>query len=281
MTYVSGNISSAWRMLGWLLVALTVVTVAASPHTRGQAPAEDDDPEENAPPQARFELPEEQFDQWLFQGQSTLAAGRTRLETQLRLHLEGIDRVCQLSDDQRRKLQLAGRGDVKRFFDRVEDVRLKFREVRKDQNKVGEIFQRIQPLQQDLQAGLFGDVSLFRRVLPRILTADQFATYGKVEQQRRQFHYQAKVGLAVAMLENALPMEDEQRQKLKRLILAETKPPKRFSPHDYHVVLVQLAKISEAKLKPIFDDDQWKQMSRQKAQMQGMEQFLKQQGVLP
>jgi hypothetical protein len=47
------------------------------------------------------------------------------------------------------------------------------------------------------------------------------------------------------------------------------------------VVLVQLAKLPEATLKPIFDDAQWQLLKRQLTQMQGMEQFLKNSDLLP
>jgi hypothetical protein len=268
-------------LLSRLLAALAAGLVGVGCSARGQEEPDRDDPDEKPPVQAHFELPEEQFDQWVFEGRGDVAAQRTRLDSLLRLHLDDLDRICRLTESQKKKLQLAGRGDLTRFFDRVEVVRVKFRAVRKDQNKVGEIFQEIQPLQQSLQAGMFHDASLLYKTLQRTLTAEQLAGFGKVDQERRRVRYQAKVGLAVAMLENSMPLDDQQRQKLLQLIEQETQPPKKFGQYDYYVVLVQMSKIPENKLKPLLDEGQWRVLKQQLTQMRGMEQFLKQNGFLP
>jgi hypothetical protein len=49
--------------------------------------------------------------------------GRRLLNAALERRIEAIDANCRLSGAQRRKLQLAGRGDIKRFLDRVDAVR--------------------------------------------------------------------------------------------------------------------------------------------------------------
>ena len=65
------------------------------------------------------------------------------------------------------------------------------------------------------------------------------------------------------------------------MLLEETKPPRKFGhQYDYYVIMWQAAKLPEDKLKPLFDDVQWKVLNQQFAQMQGMEQWLKQFGVL-
>lgn len=223
---------------------------------------------------------DENFDQWVFQNQGNAQAGRKRIETMLALQSDEADRVCALSDLQKKKLQLAGRGDIKRFFDRVEEVRKKFQLVKNDQNKFQEIWQEIQPLQTSLSAGLFGDESIFRKTLRKTLTDEQSAQYDKIEQERRTYRYRAKIEFSVAMLDNGLPLNDEQRQRLVALLLAETKPPKRFGPYDYYVVMVQMAKLPEDKLKPLFDDVQWRMLRQQLNNMRAMEQWLRQTGTL-
>ena len=54
------------------------------------------------------------FDQQFFPGSTTAAAGRQRLETQIKLHLVEIDRACQLTDAQRElgRLHARKRKDV-------------------------------------------------------------------------------------------------------------------------------------------------------------------------
>ena len=46
-----------------------------------------------------------------------------------------IDAVNRLTPGQRQKLELAGRGDIKHFFDQVEAKRREFEEVRNDLQK--------------------------------------------------------------------------------------------------------------------------------------------------
>ena len=104
---------------------------------------------------------------------------------------------------------------------------------------------------------------------------------GRIDGERRKFQYQAKVELVVAMLENALPLRDEQRQKLINLIVEETKPPRSFGQQqDYYIVMWNISKIPEKTLKPLFNDAEWKVLNQQFTQVRGLEQWLKQSGAL-
>ncbi len=118
------------------------------------------------------------------------------------------------------------------------------------------------------------------KVLQRTLDPEQTAQLEQQETARRKFRYEAKVGLVVAALESGIPLRDEQRQKLLKVLLEETRPPRQFGQYDYYVVLYQAAKLDEGKLKPIFDDDQWRALTQLFAQIQGIEAHLKRTGVL-
>jgi len=82
------------------------------------------------------------------------------------------------------------------------------------------------------------------------------------------------------MLESGLPLRDEQRQKLITLIVENTKPPRRFGNTDYYVILWNVSQVPKDKLQPLFDDAEWKLLSRQLDQVRGMEHWLKQSGAL-
>jgi hypothetical protein len=262
-----------WQRL--LSVALVIGMFGFGAAAVGQEEGED----EAAMIVAQPAFADENFDQWVFQNQGNAQNGRRRIEQMLTLQTEEIDRSCGLSDAQKKKLQLAGRGDIKRFFDRVEDARKIFQAVKNDQNKFQEIWQHIQPLQTELSAGLFGESSIFRKTIRKTLTADQAARYEKIEHDRTAARYRAKIELAVAMLDNGLPLNDEQRRKLVALLVEQTKPPKRFGQYDYYVVMIQMAKLPEGNVKPLFDTVQWKALQQQLNNMRGMEQWLKQNGV--
>lgn len=249
------------------------------------ANAQDEDDE---PPQAgvevqvqNFEIQENQFDSWIFQNFPTAAAARKKLDQMLSLQMDDVDRACQLTEPQKKKLQLAGRGDIMHFYEQVEVVRKKFLLVRKDQQKFNEIWQDISPLQVKFQAGLFGDDSFYHKTLRNMLKGEQLSKYSQIDGERRKFQYRAKVELVVAMLENAMPLRDEQRQKLITLIVDETKPPRSFGQQqDYYIVMWNVSKIPEKTLKPLFTDAEWKVLNQQFQQVRGLEQWLKQSGAL-
>jgi hypothetical protein len=199
----------------------------------------------------------------------------------LSLQVESVGRTCGVSELDRKKLLLAGRGDIKRFFERVEEKRKKFDKVKTDQNKVGEIYQELLPLQIALNTGLFGDGSLYSKTLKRVLSAEDEARYQQVISERNRFRYRARVELAVAQLDQSVGFRDDQRRKLIELILRETPPPARFGQYDYYLVLYQTSRIPEEKIKTIFDEKQWAFLSRQLNQGRGIQRFLRQQGLLP
>jgi hypothetical protein len=73
----------------------------------------------------QFRIAKTSYDEMLYGKGNDAAAVRRRLEDQLRANLAEIDRVCGLTPAQAEKLRLAGRGDIHRFFERAEEVRLK------------------------------------------------------------------------------------------------------------------------------------------------------------
>ena len=261
---------------GATLLLLAVVTSA-------RAQDEDDPPENAAPRQAVQQFTDETVEQWIFNngGNSNAAQTRKKIETLLTLRVEDLDRCCGLSDEQKKKLLLAGRVDMLRFFERVSQIKKKFAAVKQDQQQINNIFQEIQPLQMTLQSGLFGDSSFLHKAICKTLNAEQTARYDEVELERRTFRYHAKVGLVVAMLENGLPLRDDQRQRVLKLLREETPPPRKFGQYDYYYVMWQFSHLPEAKLKPIFEAAQWKTLGLQFQQVRGMEQFLKQNEMLP
>jgi hypothetical protein len=262
------------------LPAVTVLACSLIAGSSVNAQSDDDDTPAAPAQVMHFEIQENQFEQWVFQNWQSTQMARTQLEKLLGLQIDDVDRAGKLTETQRKKVQLAGGGDIKRFFEQVEVVRNKFLLVRKDQQRFNEIWQDIQPLQMTINTGLFEDGSLFHKTLRKTLTAEQSARYDQNQRDRRAFRYQAKVALAVAMLENAMPLRDEQRQQFIRLLMEETKPPRKSGQHDYYVIMWQASRLPEDKLKPLFDAAQWKVLSQQFTQMRGMEQFLKQNGGL-
>jgi hypothetical protein len=224
-----------------------------------------------------------QFDQWVFQQDRNAPGARKRLESFLTLQVEEIDRACTLTEPQKQKLQLTGRGDIVRFFTRYEELKQKVLQVNPDQDKFfQEMWQDIQPLQLVLQTGLFHEDSLLHKALRHTLTGEQFARYEAAVRDRREFRHRANVELAVTVLEQGMPLRDAQRRELIALLVKETKPARKSGGfYEYYVTMYQLGRLPEGKLKPVLDAAQWKTMGRLVEQYRGIEPFLRQNGMLP
>jgi hypothetical protein len=223
--------------------------------------------------------PDEQFDQWVFNGNA--AAGRQRLDAMVALNIEDIERAGQLTEAQKKKMQLAGRGDVKRLFDGYESAKRKFRLLGNDVQKLQDVMPDVGPLQTALRGGSFLDNSILAKSLPHTLTAEQLGKYDMVVTERRALRHRANIEMAVMMLEDSAPLRDAQRQALITLLTTETKPPRKSASYDYYVTIIQIGHVPEEKLKPLFTDPQWKAASRIINQYRGYEKVWKENGILP
>jgi hypothetical protein len=111
----------------------------------------------------------ENFDRWLFDDDTGDEVSRGRhLERLLQTRVDAATREHKLTPAQRAKLHLAGRGDIKRFFDQVEDRRREFETERRVYRNGLAALRRLEPLGQVFRDGPFGDSSLFAKTLQRI-----------------------------------------------------------------------------------------------------------------
>lgn len=224
---------------------------------------------------------EAQFDSWVFQQHRTQVAARQSMVAELAMQVNHIDQSCRLTSEQKQKLQLMGRGDIKRFYDRYETVREKFLRVKHDEEKFQEIWQDISPLQMSVRTGLFHDDSLLYRLLPNVLSEEQFARHELVTRERRSFRHEANLELVVSMLEQAAPLRAAQRRDLLTLLTKATKPPRRSGQYDYYAIMVQIGRLPQEKLRPLFTETQLKVFRPQWERFQQMEPQLKAAGQWP
>jgi hypothetical protein len=265
-----------------LLALLASALLAAS----ARSEPDDDDPDDPPKPMpVQTGFTDENLDQWIFQNNGNNGSGgaRQQLDSMLALHLDDVDRACKLTDAQKKKLQLVGRGDIKRFYVLYDKVKQKFQLVKNDQQKMQEIWQEINPLQVMVQFGLYDDDSLFGRSLHNILTPEQLARYTAAARERRAAANRAQIELAVYSLELSMPLRQEQRRGFIETVDKLIKPPRRANVYGYmghYYIMYQLARIPEEKIRPFFDDAQWKAVSSQFGQFRQFRPWLKQSGVL-
>jgi hypothetical protein len=65
------------------------------------------------------------------------------------------------------------------------------------------------------------------------------------------------------------------------LLANKIKPARKSSQYEYYLIMFQLARLPESDVKPLFDNTQWKVMTRLLAQVKGVEPWLRQSGQLP
>ncbi len=148
-----------------------------------------DDPEENAQRGTgwRARISDAGFDRAVFPAFSDAEAARKELLARLAQDVDELSGKYGLTAAQKQRLHLAGRGDIKRMFDRVDDARRRLQaEVVDDigglQKLSARMSQESRVLRTGIRMGPFGEGSLFAKTLKNALTADQIAAY---EQRKR------------------------------------------------------------------------------------------------
>lgn len=231
-----------------------------------------------------FQMSEETFDSWVFSNANfnNAAEARKQIEAVCQNQVDIIEQVIGLTPEQRAKLELAGQCDVQRFFDDLAAAKRKAPMGMMPNDRINEIWQLAQPFSVRLTRGLNGHGSLFQKTILSTLTDAQLKTYQTLEEQRRARQYAAIVKAGVAMIDALIPMTRDQRERLITQVLAETTPPVSYGQQHYQIYLVlfQMSKVPEDRIRPIFNDLEWKLMSEVLRQGKQYEQMFRQQGLI-
>ncbi|HEX3450071.1 MAG TPA: hypothetical protein VHS97_17590, partial [Isosphaeraceae bacterium] len=245
----------------WLIVAIMCAVGA----TGRLARAQDEDepkPQVNAEPPRPVMVRDEDFDRWVFSLPGGKDAMRLRLETILTRRVARIAHQCALTEVQKKKLLLAGRGDIKRFFDRVEEMRAKFDRDADDRAELVQFRDEIRSLRVVSSEDLFGKGSIFSKVFKSTLTAHQSALYENVARDGAHSRHGTTIRWVVATLDTVLELSPVQHGQLEALLVEQTRPPRNFGEYDYYGVLFQVSKLPENRFKSILSDDQWAKLSK-------------------
>jgi hypothetical protein len=150
---------------------------------------------------------------------------RQRLAALLARKLGDVERLCQLTHAQRQKLELAGRGDRHRLFERVEEFRLKSRTVCEPDDQTSEmdtllnwakgLLREVQPLKVALASDPFGVGSLFSKTLAGMISPAQLAEF------RQQQATASQSALSAVGAGLPAPLTPAERDARLAIILAE------------------------------------------------------------
>lgn len=164
------------------------------------------------------------FDRSTFGKGWSVVWARRKLQADLQDTITGLAHVGKLTDAQKQKLQLAGRGDIERCLERIESLRQRIASPADEKDGDGS---RRRELEREIESlrilfdSPFSDESLFRKLLSTTLSAEQFARYeARREIQRVGGRIATRpqgtgAGLEVR-LEN-IPLTDESLARVKGL----------------------------------------------------------------
>lgn len=222
---------------------------------------------------------ERNFNSWIF---GTINPPATKAPPQLPVLLAELDRICQLTPEQRNKLELAANLDYHLFLNDVEAAREKFLTFKTQQEVFGEFYsQVIRPLAMRRSSGLLGPGSLFFKVLPNTLRPDQLAAYNADQDQRKKFQYEVAAKVAILSLGDAVGLSVAEQEKLTKHVVENTPLPLVFGRQERQYVYYQLSQIKIEELKKIIPADRAEKVSRLVARYQGMKPSLISTGMLP
>ncbi|HEY3963635.1 MAG TPA: hypothetical protein VGM05_03695 [Planctomycetaceae bacterium] len=214
--------SRSLRRTLWIGVAMSVCTLTAA---MAAEPADDDVEEDfnaDAPAVAeRAPVAATNVYVYLFGQTYDANLARGQLDTLLRQKIATIDVICELTDEQQRKLQLSGRGDIKRLIDRLEEIGARLKLAGDERAQIGALLAELKEIKLGLKSEFADDGSLLGKVLKRILTAEQNARVAMMREiERAGGHvYADSIGLR-AVLEISLsnvPFVDSDLSHLKML----------------------------------------------------------------
>jgi hypothetical protein len=263
-----------------MLFLATVVAMAAPVVA---ALAQDDDPPQ--PNQAAVDAARELLDLEVALKRIDKREGdnkqRDRFESTLKSRIDKVHRRYPLSKAQTKKLLLAGRADIRRYFATVEELETKLALARVDRVEelklLNEITTNIHRPGQDI----FDERSLFSKILASTLTREQAARHQVLEREIAVEHHRATIDWVLGTWDQTLGLTAGQHERLRVLFSNETRPPRKFGPDDYFGVLCQVSRISEVKLKSILSASQWAALRPEFGQAKQMEPTLTQSGYVP
>lgn len=125
-----------------------------------------------ADPPQRLRIDSSAVERWVFVDVGDRSAAEPWLNERLQREIRLLRRAIRLTDDQRAKLELAGRGDITRFFEDVASLTLQSRHLTSEE-ELQRLFKGSSNMRILLATSVHGRSSLFEKTMSSILDADQ------------------------------------------------------------------------------------------------------------
>ena len=242
----------------------------------------------------------EEFDSWVFEAIDGSDDPLSALQEQCNLELTRISQTIELRNDQKERLQLAGQGDINRFYRRVELARKRFLALSKqdadleeanddeDDDPFGnanedvfeDVYALTEPLQKELENGLFGPGSLFHKAAKNALDPEQIDLLEQRASQLMKLRIENAVRVFVAKLGWRMPLTADQRLKVTEILLRDIKSVGDAGPYTNFVVLYHFSKVPREQYEAIFNEHQMRKIALLLEEGQNLREDLEQEGLL-
>ncbi len=266
---------------GYLQTMMLLGIVAGAPSLSA---ADDDDLEPPPPAPLVRSYTDKNFDQWVFGGNMNAVQFHERLEALLTRRVNEVDGDCKLTEPQKKKILLAGRGDQKRVLDFIDLKRQEFHTVMHDRQKVSRFVNDLQPLLQVSRKEFFGTGSLFTKTLKTTLTPKQTIEYEKAEKERWLVRHRLAIRSAVDAESRRLRLTSEQRNQFQSLLEESIQPVYNAIAYErsiqYHI-LISMGQLPEERVRSILTEDQWRVYSTRMSNLKSSLRVLEQQRGIP
>lgn len=225
----------------------------------------------------------EQFDRWIFGNSLNYGQPpREALETQVDREILRISQAIPLDDAQISRLKLSGYGDVKRFFDRVENARRRFLAMQPQirENDMNVAYQLAKPLQRELNDGLIGPKSLLYKSIVSTLDEQQMQVWQQEVERANRVRAERAVLEYIGRMQRQVPMTSAQRTTLAELLLAEVKSIRTNSQYTSQLLSYRLSEVPREKLENLFDPKQMEAIEPLAEQGRELANTLRQRGLI-
>jgi hypothetical protein len=187
------------------------------------------------------------FDNWVY-GMDP-ASMRSRIDAQIAQRIRELSKKHRLTDDARKKLELAANVDRARIDAEIDALRRKFEETTAGDVVIVQIqgFANEASQLRNKQQNLYGPASFFAKTLKKIL-ADEDPSVSR---------HRSNVENAIRIF-SSQELQKSQREKLEALLFKESRPEGQVvQEFDDLLVKYRLSVLPENKLKPLFDETEW------------------------
>jgi hypothetical protein len=260
------------------LLAAVFAAVVAPQRVAGAQDADDESEQVGAVPGAA-NATNGLFDRLVFGGVK-IKDLRNQFEATLTTRITSLEWAYDLTEAQKAKLRLAGHGDIKRWFDFIEDKKRESDQISGDPEMIRAYSRRLKAFRTRLRHAPFGEDSIFSKTFKTMLKPVERAEYEKALCVKRGERHVNLINKLINSNDHPLNLNEEQRRRFRNVLLRKTPPPRLDALPDCRVLLLQTSQLPDTELRPIFDKPQWEVLKKSVIKLKEIEYLFKDAGML-